>query len=111
MLTYNVEVFYSAGKSPVFRDCSKILCETGASPRARFWSILPGIQSRLEVLLASILSRSLKSPNSIIFKSLIEGKVTLGNSGISDAVFLENIYRVQYIFIEIQEIYTIIQWL
>ena len=78
---------HSAGKSPVFRDCSKIKCKTGASSRARFWSILPGIQSGPEALLTSILSRSLKTPNSVIFKSLIEGKVTPGNSGILDDVF------------------------
>ena len=70
---------HSAGKSPVFRDCQKIRCKTGASSRARFWSILPGIQSGPEALLTSILSRSLKTPNSVIFKSLIEGKVTPGN--------------------------------
>ena len=37
-------------------------CKTGASSRARFWSILPGIQSGPEALLTSILSRSLKTP-------------------------------------------------
>ena len=31
---------HSASKSPVFRDCSKIKCKTGASTRARFWGIL-----------------------------------------------------------------------
>ena len=56
-----------AGKSPVFIDCSKIKCKTGASSRARFWSILPGIQSGPEALLTSILSSSLKTPNSVIF--------------------------------------------
>ena len=38
----------------------------------------------------SILSRILKIPNSVIFNSLIKGKVTPGNSGILDDVFLVN---------------------
>ena len=74
----------------MFRDCSKIKCKIGASSRAKFWRILPRIQSGPEALLTSILSRSLKTSNSVIFKSLIEGKVTSSNSGILDDVFLVN---------------------
>ena len=74
----------------MFRDCSKMKCKTGASSRARFWSILPEIQSGPEALLTSILSRSLTTSNSVVFKSLIEGKVTPGNSEILDDVFLVN---------------------
>ena len=70
---------HSAGKSPVFIDCSKMKSETGASSLVKSWWILPGIYRSPEASVTSILSRSLKTPISVIFKSLIEGKVAPGN--------------------------------
>ena len=80
----------SAGKSPEFSEWSKMSCNTGASSLARFWRILPGIQSGPEALLTSILSRSLKTPNSVMFKLFIEGKEVPGIWRILDDVFFVN---------------------
>ena len=62
------------GRPPVSNDCSNIKRNTEASSLASLWSNFPGIPSGPQDFLVFIPSINLKTPCSVICRSLIGGK-------------------------------------
>ena len=73
----------SVGRSPVRNDCLNMKHNTEASSLARLWSNLPGIPLGPEDFLVFIPSINLKTPCSVICRSLIGGKGVPGSFGAS----------------------------